>query len=71
MAVIRVGVATKVKLKGRKHRIKDTVRSAKATVEEGIVLGGGVALLQTFKAVKVEGLDDDKMIGTNIVFIAA
>ena len=46
VAVIKVGAATEVELKERKHRIEDAVRNAKAAVEEGIVPGGGVALLQ-------------------------
>ena len=71
VAVIKVGAATEVELKERKHRIEDAVRNAKAAVEEGIVPGGGVALLQASKAAKVEGLDDDEMVGANIVFAAA
>src|SRR5690606_14096864 len=46
VAVIKVGAATEVELKERKHRIEDSVRAAKASVEEGIVAGGGVALVQ-------------------------
>jgi hypothetical protein len=46
VAVIKAGAATEVELKERKHRIEDAVRNAKAAVEEGIVAGGGVALLQ-------------------------
>ncbi len=49
VAVIKAGAATEVELKERKHRIEDAVRNAKAAVEEGIVAGGGVALLQAFK----------------------
>ena len=47
VAVIKAGAATEVELKERKHRIEDAVRNAKAAVEEGIVAGGGVALLQS------------------------
>jgi chaperonin GroEL len=50
VAVIKVGAATEVELKERKHRIEDAVRNAKAAVEEGIVAGGGVALLQASSA---------------------
>jgi len=50
VAVIKVGAATEVELKERKHRIEDAVRNAKAAVEEGIVAGGGVALLQASNA---------------------
>ena len=49
VAVIKAGAATEVELKERKHRIEDAVRNAKAAVEEGIVAGGGVALLQAGK----------------------
>ncbi len=49
VAVIKVGAATEVELKERKHRIEDAVRNAKAAVEEGIVPGGGVALVQAGK----------------------
>ena len=48
--MIKVGAATEVELKERKHRIEDAVRNAKAAVEEGIVAGGGVALLQAADA---------------------
>jgi chaperonin GroEL len=70
VAVIKVGAATEVELKERKHRIEDAVRNAKAAVEEGIVPGGGVALLQAAAAVKIEGLSGDEATGANIVFTA-
>ncbi|RCK69293.1 chaperonin GroEL [Desertihabitans brevis] len=69
VAVIKVGAATEVELKERKHRIEDAVRNAKAAVEEGIVAGGGVALLQASKGAKVE-LSGDEQIGAQIVFTA-
>ncbi|WP_296136283.1 chaperonin GroEL [uncultured Tessaracoccus sp.] len=71
VAVIKVGAATEVELKERKHRIEDAVRNAKAAVEEGIVPGGGVALLQASKAAAVDGLTDDERTGAQIVFAAA
>ena len=71
VAVIKVGAATEVELKERKHRIEDAVRNAKAAVEEGIVPGGGVALLQASKSAKVEGLEGDEAVGAQIVFKAA
>jgi chaperonin GroEL len=71
VAVIKVGAATEVELKERKHRIEDAVRNAKAAVEEGIVAGGGVALLQAAQAVKLDGLDGDERIGAQIVLTAA
>ena len=55
----------------RKHRIEDAVRNAKAAVEEGIVPGGGVALLQASKQASVEGLEGDEAVGAQIVFAAA
>ena len=70
VAVIKVGAATEVELKERKHRIEDAVRNAKAAVEEGIVAGGGVALLQAAQTAKVD-LTGDEAIGAQIVFTAA
>ncbi|MGV8847731.1 chaperonin GroEL [Tessaracoccus sp.] len=71
VAVIKVGAATEVELKERKHRIEDAVRNAKAAIEEGIVPGGGVALLQAAKAVKLDELTGDEAIGAQIVLLAA
>ncbi|MGD7788574.1 chaperonin GroEL [Propionibacteriaceae bacterium Y1700] len=71
VAVIKVGAATEVELKERKHRIEDAVRNAKAAVEEGIVPGGGVALLQAAKAAKLGDLSGDEAIGAEIVLKAA
>ncbi|MDU6242270.1 MAG: chaperonin GroEL [Bradyrhizobium sp.] len=68
VAVLKVGAATEVELKERKHRIEDAVRNAKAAVEEGIVAGGGVALLQA--ASVLDSLDDlkgDEATGVKIV----
>ncbi|MEB3369312.1 chaperonin GroEL [Saccharopolyspora mangrovi] len=71
VAVIKAGAATEVELKERKHRIEDAVRNAKAAVEEGIVAGGGVALLQAaqtaFDGLKLEG---DEATGANSVKLA-
>ncbi len=71
VAVIKAGAATEVELKERKHRIEDAVRNAKAAVEEGIVAGGGVALLQAGKDVfdKLD-LQGDEATGANIVRLA-
>jgi chaperonin GroEL len=71
VAVIKAGAATEVELKERKHRIEDAVRNAKAAVEEGIVAGGGVALLQAAKAA-FDGLKltGDEATGANIVKVA-
>ena len=71
VAVIKAGAATEVELKERKHRIEDAVRNAKAAVEDGIVAGGGVALLQAgntaFNKLKLKG---DEATGANIVRVA-
>jgi chaperonin GroEL len=71
VAVIKVGAATEVELKERKHRIEDAVRNAKAAVEEGIVPGGGVALVQAGKSA-FDKLDlvGDEATGANIVKVA-
>ncbi|AWB82658.1 chaperonin GroEL [Corynebacterium yudongzhengii] len=68
VAVLKVGAATEVELKERKHRIEDAVRNAKAAVEEGIVPGGGVALLQAAKVLEDNlGLASDEATGVKIV----
>ena len=71
VAVIKAGAATEVELKERKHRIEDAVRNAKAAVEEGIVPGGGVALIQAGKtAFEKLSLTGDEATGANIVRVA-
>ncbi|MBF6352559.1 MULTISPECIES: chaperonin GroEL [Nocardia] len=70
VAVIKAGAATEVELKERKHRIEDAVRNAKAAVEEGIVAGGGVALLQSAPALDDLKLEGDEATGANIVKVA-
>ncbi len=71
VAVIKAGAATEVELKERKHRIEDAVRNAKAAVEEGIVAGGGVALLQAGQGLfEGLGLEGDEATGANIVRVA-
>ena len=71
VAVIKAGAATEVELKERKHRIEDAVRNAKAAVDEGIVAGGGVALIQAglsaFDSLSLEG---DEATGASIVKVA-
>ena len=64
---LKVGAATEVELKERKHRIEDAVRNAKAAVDEGIVAGGGVALLQAASALDALKLTGDEAIGVKIV----
>jgi chaperonin GroEL len=70
VAVIKAGAATEVELKERKHRIEDAVRNAKAAVEEGIVAGGGVALIQAASAFDKLSLEGDEATGANIVKVA-
>src|SRR5215216_4476253 len=71
VAVIKVGAATEVELKERKHRIEDAVRAAKASVEEGIVAGGGVALVQAGNtAFEKLDLNGDEATGASIVKVA-
>ncbi|MCY0934841.1 chaperonin GroEL [Streptomyces sp. H34-S4] len=70
VAVIKAGAATEVELKERKHRIEDAVRNAKAAVEEGIVAGGGVALLQASSVFDKLELTGDEATGANAVKLA-
>src|SRR5690554_6934437 len=74
VAVIKAGAATEVELKERKHRIEDAVRNAKAAAEEGIVAGGGVALIQAgaaaFAGDAMTGLEGDELTGANIVRVS-
>ncbi|MEU7471311.1 chaperonin GroEL [Streptomyces sp. NPDC012403] len=70
VAVIKAGAATEVELKERKHRIEDAVRNAKAAVEEGIVAGGGVALLQASQVFEKLELEGDEATGAAAVKLA-
>ncbi|MEU1020309.1 chaperonin GroEL [Streptomyces sp. NPDC005900] len=70
VAVIKAGAATEVELKERKHRIEDAVRNAKAAVEEGIVAGGGVALIQASAVFEKLELDGDEATGAAAVKLA-
>ena len=68
VAVIKVGAATEIEMKEKKARVEDALHSTRAAVEEGVVPGGGVALLRTLKAVsKVEGNNHDQQIGIDIL----
>jgi chaperonin GroEL len=67
VAVIKVGAATEVELKEKKHRIEDALSTTRAAVEEGIVAGGGTALLQAIPALDDLKLEGDEAIGVNIV----
>lgn len=70
VAVLKSGAATEVELKERKHRIEDAVRNAKAAVEEGIVAGGGVALLQAAEVLDTLKLEGEEATGAAIVKVA-
>ncbi|MHA1133361.1 MAG: chaperonin GroEL [Alphaproteobacteria bacterium] len=67
VAVIKVGGATEVEVKEKKDRVDDALNATRAAVEEGIVPGGGVALLHATKALKTKGDNDDQEAGVNIV----
>ncbi len=67
VAVIKVGGATEVEVKERKDRVDDALNATRAAVEEGIVAGGGCALLRASKAITVKGTNDDEEAGVNIV----
>ncbi len=68
VAVLYVGAATEVEMKEKKDRVDDALHATRAAVEEGIVVGGGVALVKTIEALdSVEGLNEDELIGINIV----
>ncbi|HET7560375.1 MAG TPA: TCP-1/cpn60 chaperonin family protein, partial [Limnochordia bacterium] len=67
VAVIQVGAATETELKEKKHRIEDAVHATRAAVEEGIVSGGGSALLSVISAVEAIKAEGDEQVGVNIV----
>ena len=67
VAVIKVGAATETEMKEKKARVEDAMHATKAAVEEGIVPGGGVALLRSVKAVEAIKADGDEAVGVNII----
>jgi len=67
VAVVKVGAATETEMKEKKHRVEDALQATRAALEEGIVPGGGVALLQAAESVKFADLSDDELTGTRIV----
>ncbi|HEY7961853.1 MAG TPA: chaperonin GroEL [Solirubrobacteraceae bacterium] len=68
VAVVKVGAATETEMKEKKHRVEDALQATRAALEEGIVPGGGVALLQASAAVSVDGeIEDDEKTGARIV----
>jgi chaperonin GroEL len=67
VAVIKVGAATETEMKEKKHRVEDAVQATRAALEEGIVPGGGVALLNAASAIKPDGFEGDERTGARIV----
>ncbi|HFB67829.1 MAG TPA: molecular chaperone GroEL, partial [Calditrichae bacterium] len=66
-AVIKIGAATEVEMKEKKARVEDALHATRAAVEEGIVPGGGTALLRSIPALEKLNLEGDRQIGVNIV----
>jgi chaperonin GroEL len=67
VAVVKVGAATETEMKEKKHRVEDALQATRAALEEGIVPGGGVALLNASEAIKLDALDGDERTGAVIV----
>jgi chaperonin GroEL len=70
VAVVKVGAATETEMKEKKHRVEDALQATRAALEEGIVPGGGVALLQAAESVKLDDYEDDERTGAKIVLRA-
>jgi chaperonin GroEL len=70
VAVVKVGAATETELKEKKHRVEDALQATRAALEEGIVPGGGVALLTSSKAIDADALEGDEATGAKIVLRA-
>jgi chaperonin GroEL len=67
VAVVKVGAATETEMKEKKHRVEDALQATRAALEEGIVPGGGVALLNAVEAIKLDGFEGDERTGATIV----
>jgi len=67
VAVIKVGAATETEMKEKKDRVDDALSATKAAVEEGIVIGGGAAILKAAKKAEIESVDPDEQIGIDII----
>jgi chaperonin GroEL len=67
VAVVKVGAATETEMKEKKHRVEDALQATRAALEEGIVPGGGVALLNAARAIKLDGFEGDEKTGVSIV----
>ncbi len=70
VAVVKVGAATETEMKEKKHRVEDALQATRAALEEGIVPGGGTALLGAQKAIKLDAFEGDERTGASIVFRA-
>src|SRR5437879_902726 len=70
VAVVKVGAATETEMKEKKHRVEDALQATRAALEEGIVPGGGVALLNATQAIKIDDFDSDERTGAKIVLRA-
>jgi chaperonin GroEL len=70
VAVVKVGAATETEMKEKKHRVEDALQATRAALEEGIVVGGGVALLRASSAIEIDAYVDDERTGANIVLRA-
>jgi chaperonin GroEL len=67
VAVVKVGAATETEMKEKKHRVEDALQAARAALEEGVVPGGGVALVNAIDAINLEAYDGDERTGASIV----
>src|ERR671935_502302 len=67
VAVVKVGAATETEMKEKKHRVEDALQAARAALEEGVVPGGGVALMNAVESIKLDGVDGDEATGGRIV----
>jgi chaperonin GroEL len=67
VAVVKVGAATETEMKEKKHRVEDALQATRAALEEGIVPGGGVALLNAIEAIKLDGFEGDERTGASII----
>jgi chaperonin GroEL len=67
VAVVKVGAATETEMKEKKHRVEDALQAARAALEEGIVPGGGVALMNAISSVKLDSFEGDQRTGASII----
>ncbi|HYZ79392.1 MAG TPA: TCP-1/cpn60 chaperonin family protein, partial [Gaiellaceae bacterium] len=67
VAVVKVGAATETEMKEKKHRVEDALQATRAALEEGIVPGGGVALLNAAEAIQLDAVDGDERTGASII----